>query len=115
MVRAYDTESANPAEPLWETPLGHLPGESPMDDEWRVVAGCAAAGPGSPAMHALATETVVYAATWDGRLVVLDRSTGQLVAQHDLGGGVASALSISGEWLLALSDDGTVHAFAARP
>lgn len=115
MVRAYDTASANPAAPLWSTPLGYLPGESPMDDEWRVAAGCTAAGPGSPAMNALATETVVYAGTWDGRLVVLDRATGELLAEHDLGGGVASALSISGDWLLALSDDGTVHAFATRP
>jgi outer membrane protein assembly factor BamB len=115
VVRAYDTTAAGPATPLWETPLGYLPGESPLDDEWRVAAGCTAAGPGSPAMHALATETVVYAGTWDGRLVVLDRATGDVVAEHDLGGGVASALSVSGEWVLALADDGTVHAFAARP
>ncbi|SDU80239.1 PQQ-like domain-containing protein [Jiangella alkaliphila] len=115
VVRAYDTTSASAATPLWETPLGYLPGESPMDDAWRVAAGCAAAGAGSPAMHALVTETVVYAGTWDGRLVVLDRASGEVVAEHDLGGGVASALSVSGEWVLALSDDGTVHAFAAQP
>lgn len=114
VVRAYDTQAADPAKPLWETPLGYLPGESPMDDRWRVAAGCKAAGPGSPAMHALVTETVVYAGTWDGRLVVLDRATGKLLAQHNLGGGVASSLSLSGDRVIALTDDGVIHAFAAR-
>ncbi|MDP9869098.1 outer membrane protein assembly factor BamB [Streptosporangium brasiliense] len=113
VVRAYDTASADPAKPVWETPLGYLPGESPMDDKWRVAAGCAAAGPGSPAMHALATETVVYATTWDGRVVALDRATGRKLADHNLGAGVASALSVSGDLLFALTDDGSIHAFAA--
>ncbi|WP_157631064.1 PQQ-binding-like beta-propeller repeat protein [Kribbella catacumbae] len=114
VVRAYDTQAADPSKPLWETALGYLPGESPMDDPWRVAAGCQAPGPGSPAMHALVTDTVVYAGTWDGRLVVLDRLTGKLLAQHNLGGGVASALSVSGDRLIALTDDGVVHTFVAR-
>ncbi|WP_433254466.1 PQQ-binding-like beta-propeller repeat protein [Streptosporangium sp. CA-135522] len=113
VVRAYDTASADPAKPVWETPLGYLPGESPMDDPWRVAAGCAAAGPGSPAMHALATGTVVYATTWDGRVVALDRTSGRKLAEYDLGGGVASALSVSGDLLFALTDDGSIHALAA--
>lgn len=112
VVRAYDTASATPAEPVWETPLGYLPGESPMDDKWRVAAGCAAAGPGSPAMHTLATETVVYATTWDGRVVALDRASGRRLAEYDLGAGVASALSVSGNLLYALTDDGSIHALA---
>ncbi|MET9343003.1 PQQ-binding-like beta-propeller repeat protein [Nonomuraea sp. NPDC003804] len=114
VVRAYDTASATPATPVWETPLGYLPGESPMDDKWRVAAGCAGAGPGSPAMHALATESVVYAATWDGRVVALDRASGRKLAEYNLGGGVASALSVSGNVLYALTDDGSVHALVAR-
>ncbi|MEU0569150.1 PQQ-binding-like beta-propeller repeat protein [Nonomuraea sp. NPDC005983] len=113
VVRAYDTASADPAKPVWETPLGYLPGESPMDDPWRVAAGCAAAGPGSPAMHPLATETMVYATTWDGRVVALDRATGRKLAEYNLGGGVASSLSVSGDLLFALTDDGSVHALAA--
>jgi outer membrane protein assembly factor BamB len=114
VVRAYDSTSANPAVPLWETPMGYLPGESPMDDPWRVAAGCAAAGPGSPAAHALATETVIYAATRDGRVVVLDRATGKRRAEYNLGGAVTSALSVSGNLLFALTDDGTLHALATR-
>lgn len=114
MVRAYDTASATPATPVWETPMGYLPGESPTDDAWRVAAGCTAAGPGSPAMHALATETVVYAGTWDGRVVALDRATGKRLAEYNLGGGVASALSVSGDLLYALTDDGSIHALVAR-
>ncbi|WP_207954729.1 outer membrane protein assembly factor BamB family protein [Saccharopolyspora elongata] len=114
VIRAYDTRAADPTRPLWETPVGYLPGENPLEDEWRVGYGCTTAPTGSPAMHALATETAVYAGTWDGRLLVLDRATGKLLAEHNLGGGVASALSVSGDWLYALTDDGTIHAFAAR-
>ncbi len=114
VVRGFDTASADPAKPLWETPLGYLPGASPMDDPWRVAAGCGAAGAGSPAMHALATDSTVYAGTNDGRLVALDRQTGKILQQYDLGGGVASALSVSGDWLIALSTDGTVHAMARQ-
>ncbi|MFI6602465.1 PQQ-binding-like beta-propeller repeat protein [Nonomuraea sp. NPDC050536] len=113
VVRAYDTASATPAKPVWETPLGYLPGESPMDDKWRVAAGCTAAGPGSPAMHTLATETVVYATTWDGRVVALDRASGRKLAEYNLGAGVASALSVSGNMLYALTDDGSIHALEA--
>ncbi|MFF5211696.1 PQQ-binding-like beta-propeller repeat protein [Streptosporangium sp. NPDC000396] len=113
VVRAYDTASAAPATPVWETPLGYLPGESPMDDKWRVAAGCAAAGPGSPAMHTLVTETVVYATTWDGRVVALDRASGRKLAEYNLGAGVASALSVSGNMLYALTDDGSIHALEA--
>lgn len=111
VVRAYTAGSATP---VWETPLGYLPGESPMDDPWRVAAGCAAAGPGSPAMHTLATETTVYATTWDGRVVALDRASGRLLASYNLGGGVASALSVSGNVLYALTDDGSIHALTGR-
>ncbi|MBM7790377.1 PQQ-binding-like beta-propeller repeat protein [Tenggerimyces flavus] len=112
--RAYDTAAADPAKPVWETPVGYLPGESPVDDRWKIAAGCTDAGAGSPAMHTLASESVVYAGTWDGRLLALDRVSGRILASHDLGGSVASALSVSGDWVLALSDDGTVHAFAKR-
>ncbi|MER6102712.1 PQQ-binding-like beta-propeller repeat protein [Streptomyces sp. NPDC001832] len=113
VIRAYDTSAADPSKPLWETPVGYLPGESPMDDKWRVAAGCTE-GPGSPAMHAVVTEDLLYAGTWDGRLLVLDRATGELLTEYDLGGGVASALSVSGDWVIALTDDGSVHAMAAR-
>lgn len=115
VVRAFDAASADPTIPLWETPLGYLPGASPMHDKWRVAAGCTGAGAGSPAMHALATDSTVYAGTNDGRLVALDRKTGEILQQYDLGGGVASTLSVSGDWLIALSTDGTVHALARQP
>ncbi|GAA1993638.1 PQQ-binding-like beta-propeller repeat protein [Amycolatopsis minnesotensis] len=114
MIRAYDTRAADPSKPLWETAVGYPDGTSPADDPWQVAAGCRDAGAGAPAMHALATETVVYAGTWDGRLVVLDRGTGKPLAQYALGGAVASALSVSGDWVFALTTDGTVHALAAR-
>lgn len=114
VIRAFDTSAADPAKPLWETPVGYLPGESPMDDKWRVASGCTAAGPGSSAMHALVTKDLVYAGTWDGRLIVLDRATGKRLTEYNLGGGVASALSISGDWVFALTDDGSIHALAAR-
>lgn len=65
-------------------------------------------------MHPLVTKSLVYVGTWDGRLLVLDRSTGKQQAAYNLGGGVASALSVSGDWVFALTDDGTVHALAAR-
>lgn len=65
-------------------------------------------------MHAVVTEDLLYAGTWDGRLLVLDRATGELLTEYDLGGGVASALSVSGDWVIALTDDGSVHAMAAR-
>ncbi|MGW3655014.1 outer membrane protein assembly factor BamB family protein [Streptomyces sp. NPDC005151] len=113
VVRAYDTSAADPSKPLWETPVGYLPGESPLDDKWRVAAGCTE-GPGSPAMHALVTKDLVYAGTWDGRLLVLDRATGKRLTEYNLGGGVASALSVSGDWVIALTDDGSIHALAAR-
>lgn len=113
VVRAYDTTSATPAVPRWETPMGYLPGASPMDDPWNVASGCAAAGPGSPAGHAVATETVIYVGTRDGRVVALDRATGERLAEYNLGGAVTSALSISGNLLFALTDDGTLHALAA--
>ncbi|MEV6233915.1 PQQ-binding-like beta-propeller repeat protein [Saccharopolyspora shandongensis] len=113
VIRAYDTSAAEPGKPLWETPVGYLPGESPLDDKWRVAKGCTE-GPGSPAMHAVVTEDRLYAGTWDGRLVVLDRTTGKRLTEYNLGGGVASALSISGDWVFALTDDGTIHALAAR-
>lgn len=113
VVRAYDTASATPAVPVWERPLGYLPGESPMEDPVRVAIGCKAAGPGSPAGHALATESVVYAATRDGRVVVLDRATGAILAAHNLGAAVTSAMSVSGNTLFALTDDGTLHALVA--
>ncbi|MBB5078323.1 outer membrane protein assembly factor BamB family protein [Nonomuraea endophytica] len=111
MVRAYDSATGKT---LWETPTGYLPGESPMEDPWRSGSSCKANGPGSPAAHALATETTVYAGTWDGRVVALDRATGRRLAAYDLGGGVASALSVSGNTVFALSDDGSLHALAAR-
>ncbi|WP_257153823.1 outer membrane protein assembly factor BamB family protein [Streptomyces lunaelactis] len=113
VVRAYDTGAAEPSKPLWETKVGYLPGESPLDDTWRVAMGCAE-GAGSPAMHALATKSLLYAGTWDGRLVVLDRATGARLSEYNLGGGVTSALSVSGDRVFALTDDGSVHALAAR-
>lgn len=45
VIRAYNTQAADPAKPLWETPVGYLPGESPLADKWRVASGCTAAGP----------------------------------------------------------------------
>lgn len=114
IVRAYDTTAVDPAKPLWETRVGYLPGESPQDDKWRVAMGCTTPGAGSPTMHALVTESLVYAGTWDGRLVVLDRATGKLLTEYNLGAGLASAPSVSGDWLFALTDDGTIHALAAR-
>ncbi|WP_069167774.1 outer membrane protein assembly factor BamB family protein [Nocardia altamirensis] len=111
-VRAFDSTAAKPAEPLWETAVGNLPGAGPRDETARAAAGCAA---NAPAMHALTTETVVYAGTWDGRLVVLDRASGKLLHQYDLGGGVASAMSVSGDQVFVLTTDGTIHAMAARP
>ncbi|MEU2242545.1 PQQ-binding-like beta-propeller repeat protein [Streptomyces sp. NPDC018338] len=113
VVRAYDTGAADPSKPLWATGSGYLAGESPLDDEWRVAMGCTV-GAGSPTMHPLVTRDQVYVGTWDGRLLVLDRATGRQTASYDLGAGVASALSVSGDWLFALTDDGTVHALAAR-
>lgn len=113
VVRAYDTASAAPSKPLWEAKAGYLPGESPLDDKWRAAAGCSA-GDGSPTMHPLVTGDRVYVGTWDGRLLVLDRATGRQTASYDLGAGVASALSVSGDRLFALTDDGTVHALAGR-
>ncbi|MYS80581.1 PQQ-binding-like beta-propeller repeat protein [Embleya scabrispora] len=114
VVRAYDTTAVDPAKPLWETRVGYLPGESPQDDKWRVAMGCTTPGAGSPAMHALVTKSLVYAGTWDGRLVVLDRVTGKLLTEYNLGAGLASAPSVSGDWLFALTEDGTIHALAAR-
>ena len=111
-VRAYDTASATPSTPIWATEVGYLPGEAPSDDPGR--SGCGSSAVGSPAMHPLVTETMVYAGTWDGRLLALDRATGSLISSYDLGGGVASALSVSGDWLYALTDDGSIHAFTAR-
>ncbi|MFC5802579.1 PQQ-binding-like beta-propeller repeat protein [Streptomyces formicae] len=113
VVRAYDTSAADPSKPVWEARTGYLAGESPLDDAWRVAMGCSA-GEGSPAMHPLVTEDHVYVGTWDGRLLVLDRATGRQTAAYNLGAGVASALSVSGDWVFALTDDGTVHALAAR-
>ncbi|MCM2390918.1 PQQ-binding-like beta-propeller repeat protein [Streptomyces sp. CWNU-1] len=113
VIRAYDTAAADPAKPLWATKAGYLPGESPLDDKWRKAMGCAV-GDGSPTMHPLVTKSHVYVGTWDGRLLVLNRTTGKQLASHNLGAGVASALSISGNHLFALTDDGTVHALAAR-
>lgn len=112
-VRAYDTRAADPSKPVWETPVGYLPGESPLDDKWRVAMGCEA-GAGSPTMHPVVTKSRVYVGTWDGRLLVLDRASGKRLASYNLGAGVASALSVSGEWVFVLTDDGTVHALAAR-
>lgn len=113
VVRAYDTSAADPSKPVWETKSGYLPGESPLDDKWRVAMGCSA-GDGSPTMHPLVTAELVYVGTWDGRLLVLDRATGRQLAAYNLGAGVASALSVSGDRVFALTDDGTVHALAAR-
>ncbi|WP_253208798.1 outer membrane protein assembly factor BamB family protein [Streptomyces niphimycinicus] len=113
VVRAYDTSAADPSKPVWETESGYLAGESPQDDKWRVAMGCSA-GAGSPTMHPLVTKSQVYVGTWDGRLLVLDRASGAQVASYNLGAGVASALSLSGDWVFALTDDGTVHALAAR-
>ncbi|MFE7392192.1 PQQ-binding-like beta-propeller repeat protein [Streptomyces sp. NPDC057582] len=113
VIRAYDTSAAAPSKPLWETKVGYLPGRSPMDDKWRVAQGCTE-GPGSPAMHALVTKDLVYAGTRDGRLVVLDRVTGKRLTEYNLGASVTSALSVSGDWVIALTDDGTLHALAAR-
>lgn len=113
VVRAYDTGAADPSKPVWESKSGYLAGESPLDDGWRVAMGCTA-GAGSPTMHPLVTKSHVYVGTWDGRLLVLDRATGTQVTSYDLGAGVTSALSVSGDWVFALTDDGTVHALAAR-
>lgn len=113
VVRAYDTSAADPSKPVWETKSGYLPGESPADDKWRAATGCKPGGD-SPTMQPLVTKSHVYVGTWDGRLLVLDRARGKQVASYNLGAGVASALSVSGDWLFALTDDGTVHALAAR-
>jgi hypothetical protein len=115
VIVAYDTKAADPSKPLWETKVGYLPGESPWDDKGKVASGCAKdTGPGSPAMHALVTKGMVYAGTRDGRLVVLDRATGARLTEYNLGGGVTSALSVSGDWVIALTDDGSIHALAAN-
>ncbi|MFH8735325.1 MULTISPECIES: outer membrane protein assembly factor BamB family protein [unclassified Streptomyces] len=113
VVRAYDASASDPSKPVWETKAGYLPGKSPLDDPGRVAMGCEV-GAGSPTMHPLVTKSSVYVGTWDGRLLVLDRATGRQQAAYNLGGGVASALSVSGDWVFALTDDGTVHALAAR-
>jgi len=113
MVRAYDTTSAHPEVPSWETPMGYLKGESPMDNPWTVAQGCTGAGPGSPAANALATESVIYVGTRDGRVVVLDRATGKRLSEYNLGGAITSALSVSGNTVFALTDDGTLHALTA--
>lgn len=113
VVRAYDTSAADPSKPVWEAKSGYLAGESPLDDKWRVAMGCST-GSGSPTMNPLVTDSHVYVGTWDGRLLVLDRASGMQVASYNLGAGVASALSVSGDWVFALTDDGTVHALAAR-
>ncbi|MFJ6568249.1 PQQ-binding-like beta-propeller repeat protein [Streptomyces sp. NPDC091292] len=113
VVRAYDTRAADPSKPVWQTKVGYLPGESPLDDKWRVAMGCSA-GDGSPTMHPLVTRSLVYVGTWDGRLLVLDRASGREFASYDLGAGVASALAVSGDRVVALTDDGTVHVLAAR-
>ena len=84
-----------------------------MDDPFRVQAGCKAEGAGSPAGHALATETVIYAGTRDGRVVAMDRATGKKLAEYNLGAAVASSLTVSGNTLFALTDDGTMHALVA--
>ncbi|WP_406387329.1 PQQ-binding-like beta-propeller repeat protein [Streptomyces sp. NBC_00887] len=113
VVRAYNTSAADPSKPVWEFKAGYLAGESPADDPSRVARGCTA-GAGSPTMHPLVTNSRVYVGTWDGRLLVLNRATGASSASYDLGGGVASALSVSGDWVFALTDDGAVHALTAR-
>ncbi|MFD4944939.1 PQQ-binding-like beta-propeller repeat protein [Streptomyces sp. NPDC058409] len=110
VIRAYDTSAADPSKPLWETKVGYLPGRGPS--EWGAP-GCTEA-PGSPAMHALVTKDLVYTGTRDGRLVVLDRATGKRLTEYNLGASVTSALSVSGDWVFALTDDGTLHALAAR-
>nr|CEL21022.1 predicted cell surface protein/ lipoprotein [Kibdelosporangium sp. MJ126-NF4]CTQ95464.1 predicted cell surface protein/ lipoprotein [Kibdelosporangium sp. MJ126-NF4] len=110
-VRAFD--SAKPSAPAWETAVGYPPGTSPMDDPSRAKY-CATKPAGAPTMHPLATATTVYVGTWDGRLIALDRKSGAVRAEYKLGGGLTSALSVSGDWLIALTTDGTVHALAAR-
>ena len=50
----------------------------------------------------------------DGRVVVLDRASGKRLGEYHLGGAVTSALTVSGNILFALTDDGTLHALAAR-
>ncbi|MGY0458906.1 outer membrane protein assembly factor BamB family protein [Kitasatospora sp. cg17-2] len=113
LVRAFDTAAADPSKPLWETPVGYLPGRSPLDDKVRVAMGCTA-GAGSPTGQALVTESSVYVGTRDGRLIVLDRVSGKPAAEYRLGASLTSAFAVSGDWLLALTDNGTVHALAAR-
>ncbi|ALG10026.1 hypothetical protein AOZ06_26815 [Kibdelosporangium phytohabitans] len=110
-VRAFDP--AKPGTPAWETAVGYPPGASPVDDPSRAKY-CATRPAGAPAMHPLATATTVYVGTWDGRLIALDRRTGTIRAEYKLGGGLTSALSVSGDWVIALTTDGTVHALAAR-
>ncbi|MFE9043406.1 PQQ-binding-like beta-propeller repeat protein [Streptomyces sp. NPDC007818] len=112
VVRAYDTAAADPTKPLWETPIGYLAGKNATD--MAEINGCTTQPAGSPAMHPLVTQSAVYVGARDGRLLVLDRATGTVLATHNLGGGITSALSISGDWLYALTDDGTIHALAAR-
>ncbi|MGW3506434.1 outer membrane protein assembly factor BamB family protein [Streptomyces sp. NPDC000994] len=104
-IRAYDTTAADPSKPIWETKVGYQPGRSPV--------GCSG-DLNSPAMHALVTKDLVYAGTRDGRLVVLDRATGKLLSEYNLGAAVTSALSVSGDYVFALTDDGTLHALASR-
>ncbi|MFJ1826237.1 PQQ-binding-like beta-propeller repeat protein, partial [Streptomyces sp. NPDC088178] len=94
-----------PSKPIWETEVGYQPGRTPV--------GCSG-DLNSPAMHALVTKDLVYAGTRDGRLVVLDRATGKLLSEYNLGAAVTSALSVSGDYVFALTDDGTLHALAAR-
>ncbi|MGH8083277.1 MAG: PQQ-binding-like beta-propeller repeat protein, partial [Lysobacter sp.] len=115
VVRAYDTNAADPAVPLWSTTVGYSPGCSPLDDPWRVAGGCNAIEAGAPAMHALVTPSVTYATTWDGRLIALDRKSGKKLSEYDLGTSLTSAMAVSGDWLIVLGDDGTVHALAKRP
>ncbi|GGV94892.1 phosphoesterase [Streptomyces gelaticus] len=105
VIRAYDTSAATPSKPIWETKVGYQPGRKPV--------GCTG-DLNSPAMHALVTKDLVYAGTRDGRLVVLDRATGKLLTEYNLGAGVTSALSVSGDYVFALTDDGSLHALAAR-
>ncbi|MFE7234871.1 PQQ-binding-like beta-propeller repeat protein [Streptomyces sp. NPDC057596] len=104
-IRAYDTTAADPSKPIWETKVGYQPGRTPV--------GCSG-DLNSPAMHALVTKDLVYAGTRDSRLVVLDRATGKLLSEYNLGAAVTSALSVSGDYVFALTDDGTLHALAAR-
>jgi len=56
VIRAFDTATADPASPLWQTAVGYQPGESPLDDPGRTGAGCASAAPGAPVMHPLVSE-----------------------------------------------------------